>query len=106
MRSVDPLVFCKYALRAIEAEEPNFVVISDVRVAEEYAFFLAHGFAALRLAAPLEIRVARGGFDAAAVSDVSERDLADVRPVVWNVGSVAELQGAVDLALLQLFPAV
>lgn len=80
LRSIDPLVFAKAALRRIEADGAVHAVIEDGRLAAEFLFFRQHGFIPVKIDAPDEERKQRPGYVPEAENDPTEREV-DVLPI-------------------------
>jgi dephospho-CoA kinase len=101
LRSVDPEVFLKYALRKIEQDNPCFAVVEDVRLRQEADFLTRHGFIGIRLYVPDPIRAARlMARDGESVRDDhhTEKEAQNLwAPIIIdNNGSIEELERALD----------
>ncbi|MBC7107099.1 MAG: AAA family ATPase [Firmicutes bacterium] len=104
LRSIDPEVFCKYALRVIEHDAPAMAVIEDVRYKNEADFFAAHGFTGIKLTCREEVRAerlaARNGESSTDThpSEVEAQGLA--LPVeIDNSGSLEDLEAGLARAV-------
>jgi dephospho-CoA kinase len=56
MREIDPLVWVKWTLRAIEGEQNNRILITDIRQENEYIALKEKGFVVIKIHADDDIR--------------------------------------------------
>lgn len=104
MREIKPTVWTEYTWGRILKDNPDRVVISDVRLRVEYVYLKKLGFIPVYIHAPQYIRAKRPGYNPGFENHRTESELepTDGKYIINNVYTLEMLEENIDLLIEQL----